>query len=152
MLPRAKLSWIAWGCLFVAVCTAAAGANALQATVAIRYLRSGLFPLNATTKAVFRVALDDAAGEPPAKVQLYFLDEQGAVVARSRELTLHPGQSASLSIAGPRVVRAYAEIREATTEFRSRRRGVGLVTTIDDITQVPHYVPVDEDGLHTGIQ
>jgi hypothetical protein len=158
MLPRRKLYGIAAGCLCLGVCAGVAGAQVVQATLGVRYLNSGLFPLSADDEAVFTVSLDDVSGEPPAKVRLSFLDAQGAVVLKSNEIVLPAGHSASLRLAGrpgvTEAVRAHAEVKESTLEFTSRRTAVGSVRTINQLTQETDIdcVAINEAGLHAGRQ
>ena len=152
MSTKAKMSWIAGGCLLVGVCAGAAGAQVLEQILAVRYLNSGLFPLNADESAQFRVSLDDLRAGSSARVRLQFLDERGAVVARD-DVVLQAGQSAALEASGPGAFRAHAEVLESTLLFTSRRAVVGSLERFNLTTkQRDPLCSIDEVGSGSGRQ
>ena len=125
---------IAIGCLLSGIFVGVAGAQVAE-TLQQRFLNSGLFAVTADERANFHVTLDDQRGAPPALVRLQILDQNGVVVAR-REVTLLPGQSASLAKSGPGLFRAHAEVVESGLLFTKRRTTVGSVEVIDDLKGV----------------
>ena len=106
--------------LLVGVIAGAAGANAVQSLERARFLVSGLFTLDPGEVGELqrRPSRTDAAA--PGQVLLHLLDAKGAVVAR-RDVTLEPGQSATLALQPARFFRAQAQIVEPDMPLGSRR-------------------------------
>jgi hypothetical protein len=113
--------------LLVGVVTGAAGAKVIQDRERIDFLGSGLFTVDPGESVNFNATLDDRRGGPPARVTLRLLDRKGAVVAR-RDVTLEPGDSATLVHNLPGVFRAQAQIMEPDIPLGSRRL---LLSTIE---------------------
>jgi hypothetical protein len=114
------------GLLLVGIMVGAAGVHAVQSLERARFLNTGLFTLAAGEAVNFNATLDDHRGGPPARVLMQLLDVKGAVVAR-REVSLEPGQSATLAYRQPGVFRAQAQIIEPDAPLGTRRIVVSTV-------------------------
>jgi len=115
-----------FGLLLVGVIAGAAGAQVVESLARPHFLNSGLFTLAADEVVHFNVTLDDGRG-PEARVLLQLFDEKGDVVKR-QDVSLVPGQSATLDHPGPGVFRAHAQIVEPSNiQLGARRIVVGTV-------------------------
>lgn len=114
------------GLLLVGMMAGAAGVHAVQGLERSRFLNTGLFTLAPGEAVNFNATLDDQRGGPPARVLMQLLDAKGAVVAR-RDVTLEPGQSATLAYRQPGVLRAQAQIVEPDAPLGNRRIVVSTV-------------------------
>ena len=114
---------IAGGCLLLGFVGGIIATQAVGAAEGSRSVDTGLFSMETGTDAVFRVTLDDNAGAPPARVFLQIFDENGIMVAH-REPIVNVGQSASLRVAGPGLLRAHAGMSELSAVAVSARRGL----------------------------
>jgi hypothetical protein len=114
------------GLLLVGMMAGAAGVHAVQSLERARFLNTGLFTLAAGEAVNFNATLDDRRGGPPARVLMQLLDAKGAVVAR-RDVSLEPGQSATLAYRLPGVLRAQAQIIEPDAPLGTRRIVVSTV-------------------------
>ena len=153
MLVRKNVSWVVVGCLLVGAGAAAAAAQIVTRPAGVRHFNCGVFPVLGGERAFLYLSLDDAAKQPAARARLQFIDVDGTEIA-SDDVTLAAGQSASLQIAGPVLVRAPAEVFESTTTLTSRRTAVGSVHVVDDLaTEKPRPVcNADASGLGGGRQ
>ena len=150
MSTRTKVLWTAVGCLLIGVCGGAVAAQVVESAWHVRYLNTGLFRLSANQNAEFHATLDDTRAGASATVLMTFIDERGVVVAR-REVVLQGGQSATLEMAGPAVVRAHAEFAEATSFSSPRRAIVGSVELLDLTTlERGPTCSIDEGGSSSG--
>lgn len=150
MSTRTKMVWTAVGGLLIGVCAGAVAADAVETVWHVRYLNTGLITLSAGQNAEFHATLDDTRAGAPATVIMTFIDERGAIVAR-RDVVLQGGQSATLEMAGPAVVRAHAEFAEATSFFSPRRAVVGSMERLDLTTQERGPTcSIDEGGSSSG--
>ena len=89
---------------------------------------SGLFTLDPGEAVNFNVTLQADVTRRPARVLLHLLDANGAIVAR-RDVTLEPGQSATLRYGLPGVLRAQAQIVEPDAD--GWRPAVCVLSTIE---------------------
>jgi hypothetical protein len=145
--------------LIVGVITGAVGANALQANDRFSILGSGLFTVDPGEMTNFNVSLVDGRGGAPARILLRLFDANGTVVAR-RDVTLAPGQSATLRYGQPGVLRAQAQIAEPTTTLLGDQRtvlstveisGIGDPKSLDlNITARRRFVCSSDDGAGSG--
>jgi hypothetical protein len=145
MSTRTKVSWIAAGCLLLGVCAGAVGAQVVDQVWVVRYLNTGLVTLSARQSAEFHVTLDDSRTGAPSTVVLTFMDERGVIVAR-RDVVLQGGQSATLAMTGPALVRGHAELAEATSFTSPRRAVVGSMELLD-LTTLERGPTCSIDGM-----
>jgi hypothetical protein len=118
-----KTRLIATACLLTGVVAGAAGAQVLQNRQEL--VRSGLFSLVSGETARFFVVLGDQRGMAPATVSLRFLNQNGTVVGRTRQVTLLPGQSAMHETTVPGTLRAEAEVADGAGPLSPQRLTLG---------------------------
>ena len=134
-MSKTFVTCIACGCLLAGALAGLAGAQVLD-TWQQRFLNSGPFSVAPGQTASFRVALDEQPGGLPARVLLQLLDENGKVVTES-DVTLQPGQWATLHGREPGVFRAHARVVESATGLTGRRTVVGTIEVSDTLTTRP---------------
>lgn len=104
-----------------------AGAQAMQSIGRTRFVGSGLFSVSRAEGVNFHATLDDQRDGQPAKVLMTLIDAKGAIAAR-QEVTLAPGQSATLQHRGPGLYRALATFMSGDAPSSDRR---ALLTTVE---------------------
>lgn len=114
------------GMLLVGIVAGAGGAHALQTLETNRFLNTGLFTVDKGDTVAFSATLDDNREGPSARIALRLIDRAGTTVAR-RDVTLSPGQSATLTSSLPGVFRAQAHIVEPDGALGDRRLVLGTV-------------------------
>jgi len=139
-MSKRTIRLIAAACVVAGVVAGVAGAQVIQ-NLQRQYLNTGLFSVGVNEIAHFHVSLDDARTGPAARVILQLIDETGAVVAATGELTLQAGQSASLRTPGPGLFRAHAEVIETVLQLSARRTSAGTVEVINSVTGVVRPIP-----------
>lgn len=145
MSIRTKVIWTAVGCLLIGGVAGAVGAQVAEQAWLVRYLNTGLVTLSVRQSAEFHVTLDDTRAGVPSTVMLTFIDERGVTVAR-RDVVLQGGQSATLAMAGPAIVRGHAELAEGTSFISPRRAVVGSMETLD-LTTLERGPTCSIDGM-----
>ena len=128
--------------LLIGGAAGAVGAQAIDALVLTEYIQTGLFTVRSGETAAFNVSFDElASAEHSTSVSMRLYDEAGTIVAR-RQVTLEPGQSASLRYRTPGRYRAFASVSDPTDLFSSRRNVVGTVEVggADDLTTPIRFV------------
>ena len=134
-MSKRTITFVAVTCLLVGIFAGVGGAQVIQYKIA----NSGLATVNDSETMKFHFTLEDAAGTPPAVVQMQLLNENGAVVA-SKIVTLNPGQSATLESASPGLRRAHADVVDSVPQITDRRTGVGSVEIHNSLTTETRFV------------
>ena len=130
---------VAAGALLVGVFAGAAGAQLVRNQQS-HFIGTSLFRVERGETVNFHVTLEDNRGASPAPVVLRLLNARGTVVA-AENVTLQPGQSATLETSEEGTFRAQAQIFEPQTAS-ARRRVLGGVELFDmnSLTTKPRFV------------
>ena len=144
MMKTIKLQWIAVGSLLVGLFGGAAGAQVAEIVKRNRSVETGIFALRADDRASFYVTLSDNA-PAAAWVRLQFFDDAGTSMI-SQDAFLQPGHSAWMTTAGPRRLRARAELRDDFLAATSQPTLLGTVEVLNLTTAQKGPVCTLHDG------